>query len=66
MTDRQAEWRVNFGQGQVHYAGDRAACERFIVEDGDAGLFLERRDFETGDWYTYASGKMVRARAAKA
>ena len=46
--------RVNFGNGQVNYAGSLAACRRYLSElrDEYAGsAFLERRDPETGDWY---------------
>ena len=43
-------YRVNFGNGQVHYAGSLAACERFIRDHGDGFTFLERYEPETGDW----------------
>ena len=43
------EYRVNFGNGQVHYAGSREACERFIRDHGGAYSFLQKRN-ENGDW----------------
>lgn len=45
------EFRVNFGNGQVHYEKSRAACERFISAYGDGWTFLQRRDAETGEWF---------------
>lgn len=44
-------YRVNFGNGQVHYAGDRVKCLRFVEQWGDGSTFLQRRDFETGEWF---------------
>jgi hypothetical protein len=44
-----AGYRVNFGNGQVHYAGDRAACVRFIKDHGDAFTFLQFR--QHGEWF---------------
>lgn len=47
------KYRVNFGQGQVHYPGDRKACWRFIASlDNSAGCFVEWQDPDTGDWFS--------------
>ena len=43
-------YRVNFGNGQVHYAGDRESCVRYIATFGCG--FLEFKDAETGDWFS--------------
>lgn len=45
------DYRVNFGNGTVHYAGSLFECLRFIYSHGDAATFLEQRDPDTGDWH---------------
>lgn len=50
------EYRVNFGNGTVHYpsglgVSEFESCISFIEEYGDGHTFLEQRDFDTGDWY---------------
>lgn len=44
--------RVNFGNGQVHYAGDEKECLAWIADPNNncQGAFVEWLDFETGDW----------------
>jgi hypothetical protein len=44
-------YRVNFGNGQVHYAGSRAECERFARDYGDGFTFVQWQDIQTGDWF---------------
>jgi hypothetical protein len=44
-------FRVNFGNGQIHYAGTRAACEQFIAAFGDGFAFVQFQDQQTGDWF---------------
>ncbi len=44
-----SKYRVNFGNGQVHYAGGRKECERFIAESCDGYTFLQVR--EDGEWF---------------
>jgi hypothetical protein len=47
-------YRVNFGNGQVHYPGDKRACFRYIGDPAnDCGgyAFVEWQDPETGDWF---------------
>lgn len=46
-----SRYRVNFGNGQVHYAGTRAECVRFVKDHGDARTFLEWQDPETREWF---------------
>lgn len=44
-----SKYRVNFGNGQVHYAGNRAECERFLTELNDEHAFLQFK--ENGEWF---------------
>lgn len=46
-----SDYRVSFGNGQVHYAGDKAACLRFIRDHGDGSTYLQFRDWETDEWF---------------
>lgn len=53
---RQLCYRVNFGNGQVHYAGDKKACLRYIAVDMARDqyrqfAFVEFQDPDTGDWF---------------
>ena len=44
-------YRVNFGNGQVHAAGSKGECLRFIAQYGDGYTFLEWQDPETLEWF---------------
>lgn len=45
-------YRVNFGNGQVHYAGSRLDCISYIRRYGDRYSFVEFQDSESGDWFS--------------
>lgn len=44
-------YRVNFANGQVHYAGSLAQCERFNASYGDGFSYVEFQDTETSEWF---------------
>lgn len=48
-------YRVNYGNGQICYAGSLEACKRHITEMDlyQAYAFIEWQDWETGDWFRY-------------
>jgi hypothetical protein len=48
---REYKYRVNFGNGQVHYPGNKRACLQYIAQYGDGWSFVEWQDPETGDWF---------------
>jgi hypothetical protein len=54
---RWAAYRVNFGNGQVHYPGltypglTRAQCERYATDHGDGYAFVEGKDPDSGEWF---------------
>ena len=52
MRKSHLKYRVNFGNGQVHYAGDKSACFRFRALYGDGYTFIEWQDPQTGEWFT--------------
>lgn len=52
-------YRVNFGNGQVHYAGSKRDCQRFAAEHGGATAFVEWQDPESLDWFRVSSNRNV-------
>jgi hypothetical protein len=51
MTRTAYRYRVNFGNGQVHYPGNRSACWRFVAAHGDGFTFIEWQDPDTAEWF---------------
>lgn len=49
--DSGYKYRVNFGNGQVHYAGNKRECQRFRAAYGDGYTFIEWQDPDTLDWF---------------
>jgi hypothetical protein len=46
-----SEWRLNFGNGQVHFCRSREDAKRQLASLGDGHTFVQRVDTLTGDWY---------------
>lgn len=46
-------YRVNYGNGQVEYPGDKRACLRWIANltQYQSLAFVEWRDPDTGEWF---------------
>jgi hypothetical protein len=51
MPRNNLRYRVNFGNGQAHYAGSKTDCVRFIGAYGDAYSFVEWQDPDTLEWF---------------
>lgn len=45
------QYRVNFGNGQVHDVGSKKEAFRFISGYCDGSAFVEWQDPETRDWF---------------
>lgn len=52
-------YRVNFGNGQVHYAGSLKETLAFVRNYGDAQTFIQKRDLETMEWHSVRIMKRV-------
>ena len=46
-------YRINLGNGQIHYAGSLRDCLSWIARHGDGFSFIQFRDSETNEWFTY-------------
>lgn len=45
-------YRVNWGNGQVDYPGDRRACEAYARQSGDGYAFVQFQDRQSGEWFS--------------
>lgn len=52
-------YRVNFGNGQVHYAGSLKETLAFVRDFGDAHTFIQKRDPDTFEWHSVRIMKRV-------
>lgn len=52
-------YRVNFGNGQVHYAGNKRQCQQFRAEHGDDCAFVEWQDPDTLDWFPIGNAFVI-------